>query len=201
MSVTSFIRSALSVKQIETERSRLEAFLSAFPGAYCGFGSSGLVAYNPAFLELTGLKSVSSYQDILPIFQNQDDVRFEQHVKKLLQTNENFSITLHSADLINCFRIQGVAGSDLANIETFHVLWFENISDHHSEVKFIKDRLDDSQDRQTNMKIMLDHGNDPVWLYNANNKIILCNKAYETLVQDQLDNIIESQKDYLEESV
>ena len=195
MSVTSFIRSALSVKQIETERSRLEAFLSAFPGAYCGFGAHGLVAYNPAFLTLTGLKSVSSYQDILPIFQTNDDVRFEQHVKKLFQTNENFNITLHSTDHVRCFRVQGVTGSDLAKIETFHVLWFEDISDHHHEIKIIQNKLSESNTRKLHKKIMLDHAKDPKWLYNQNGRIILCNKAYEILVQDTQDNILSTQKE------
>lgn len=195
MSFASLIRSALSVKQIETERSRLEAFLSAFPGAYCGFGSNGLVAYNLAFLALTGLKSITSYSDILPAFHSGDDVRFEQHVKKLFQTNESFSLSLRSSDHVHTFRVQGVAGSDLANIETFHVLWFEDISDIQTEIKIIQDKLSEADERKLHKKLMLDHAKDPTWLYNQNDRIILCNKSYETLVQDSHDNILSEQKE------
>lgn len=195
MAVKSYIRSLFHLRELESERSRLEAFLGAFPGAYCGFGSDGLVAYNPQFLSLTGLSSVHSYTDLLPLFKHGEETRFEHHVRRFLSQNESFQISLKTADELKTFRITGTVGSDLAQIEQFHVLWFEDISDHHFELSSAQNKSAELQNESEKLSHILNSIDDPVWLYDHNGRIILCNPAYESLVQDKQENIITTQKE------
>ena len=46
------------------EQARLEAFLAAFPGEYCGFSSQGVVAYSQGFCDTLGLETIKTIGDI-----------------------------------------------------------------------------------------------------------------------------------------
>jgi signal transduction histidine kinase len=195
MKITQFFRALFQLRQIETERARLEAFLSAFPGAYCGFGADNLIAYNQKFLNIVGLPSIKRSEDLLSIFQAGDDTRFEHFLNRFLNTNENFNVTLTLHNEQKKLRVQGVTGHDLAGIELFHVLWFEDISDHHLELSLAIQKSSEEEAERQKYKYIFDSMTDPVWLYNKNARLILCNKAYEILVQDTAQSIIESQKE------
>ncbi|MEK7802178.1 MAG: hypothetical protein AAB276_06970, partial [Pseudomonadota bacterium] len=50
--------------QLQVEKDRLEAFLAAFPGEYCGFNPDGSLAFSQGFLSLLGISKLSSITDI-----------------------------------------------------------------------------------------------------------------------------------------
>lgn len=184
----SLIGSLFTSKQSVTEKNRLEAFLASFPGAYCGFGVDGLVAYNSGFLALTGLSSVTSYHDLLPLFTAGDDARFERAINKFLNEHDGFELTLSSRDTLKTFRIKAVIGTDLSGQEKFHVLWFEDISDHHFELSGL-------QKEHEKLSHIINAIQDPVWLYDKNNQIILVNPAYVGLMNELEAVILQDQKE------
>lgn len=184
----SLIGSLFTSKQSVTEKNRLEAFLASFPGAYCGFGVDGLVAYNSGFLALTGLRSVTSYQDLLPLFTAGDEARFERAINKFLNEHDGFELTLSSRDTLKTFRIKAVIGTDLSGQEKFHVLWFEDISDYHFELSGL-------QKEHEKLSHIINAIQDPVWLYDKNNQIILVNPAYVGLMNELEAVILQDQKE------
>ena len=180
--------SLFTSKQIITEKNRLEAFLASFPGAYCGFGADGLVAYNPAFLHLTGLSHISTYHDLLVLCVPDDAPRFERAMQSFLSNAQNFELILSSRDGLKKFKIKAVVGHDLSHTETFNVLWFEDITDHHFE-------LLSAQSEQTKLSHVIHSIQDAVWLYDKNLHITLVNAAYETLVNEKHETILAEQKE------
>ena len=50
--------------RLALEKARLEAFLNAYPGEYCGFHEDGTVAYSDGFRALFGLQKIENVEDI-----------------------------------------------------------------------------------------------------------------------------------------
>ncbi|HPQ50426.1 MAG TPA: hypothetical protein PKZ89_01970, partial [Alphaproteobacteria bacterium] len=60
----SFLQKIFGNPQLSAEKDRLEAFLAAFPGEYCGFNPDGSLAYSSGFLDLLQLNTIRDFNDI-----------------------------------------------------------------------------------------------------------------------------------------
>ena len=59
-----FMHPLTGADRLRLEKSRLEAFLDAMPGQYCGFAQDGAVIYSTGFCRLLGLDTVKHLEDI-----------------------------------------------------------------------------------------------------------------------------------------
>ena len=77
---------------IKDERARLEAFLNAFPGAYCGFGTDGqTTAYHPDCEKLLGLNgNINSIHDIQNTLDGSDSAALESYYDRLEEHGRAF---------------------------------------------------------------------------------------------------------------
>src|SRR5688500_13596939 len=78
--------------QIALEKARLEAFLNAFPGEYCGFHEDGSVAYSDGFCGLLGLSGIKAVEDIQAVLAPGDAAALEGQFLALEQEGKSFSI-------------------------------------------------------------------------------------------------------------
>ena len=72
------------------ERDRLEAFLAAFPGEYCGFNPDGSLAYSKGFLELLNLRKITGITDIQHALRPGDAAALENCYIHLKEQRQKF---------------------------------------------------------------------------------------------------------------
>ncbi len=181
-----------SKARLHAEKSRLEAFLSAVPGEYCGWSVDGSVAYSQGFCDILGINAVDQLSDIQKCLQSDDSVAFEGMFNRLFSDGMPFSITVHTQDTSKTLKMSGTRGTDLSGHEHFNVLWLEDISvskradeeDQHALLGDI-DKLQDTLDA-------LPH---PVWIRDDKQAIIWCNIAYAKMVKATPSEIIARQKE------
>lgn len=189
------IKSLLGVTSLEAEKSRLEAFLAAFPGEYCGFSKDNIVAYSGHFPEMLGLKNVTDLTDVLQALRPGDDAALESCFRRLQDAGTRFSLKVRSADRTRLWRFSGSKGRDLKGIEDYDILWIEDVTTVENEIEATRDAHASSEQSLRQLRATLDAFRHPVWVRDQNNKIIWCNRFYSELLVTTPDHVLEEQKD------
>lgn len=177
------------------EKSRLEAFLSAVPGDYCGWSRDGSVAYSAGFCSLLGIERVSSIADIQNALNLSDAAALEGVFNRLRQDNIGFQIKTKSSDNLKIFRISGQKGRDLTGRDHVDVLWIEDITIQSEQHDNLLDEHSILERKISNLHLLIDHFLWPLWQRDASLDIIWCNQAYISLIGDTAENIIQEQKE------
>lgn len=76
---------------LRTEKARLEAFLDAVPGEYCGFAKDGSVIYSDQFSTLLNLQKIASIHDIQGALGTADAAALEGQFLALQEKQKPFS--------------------------------------------------------------------------------------------------------------
>jgi len=177
------------------EKSRLEAFLAAVPGDYCGWSRDGSVAYSEGFCQILGLQKIASIADIQNKLTISDSAALEGVFNRLKEDDIPFQITVQNYAENKTFRISGSRGSALANSDHFDILWLEDISEQAQLEQHYQDEFKIKEGRLKNLELSLHSFPWPLWKRDKDQNIVWCNDAYASVVGDSKDNIIEQQKE------
>ena len=165
----------LKNKQILTEKARLEAFLSAVPGEYCGWAKDGTSVYSKGFCDALGLSVIETVSDIQTLLKPDDARAFENLFALLVSEGAGFSMQVELSD--RAYKLSGTQGHDLTGKDHFYILWLEG---------------GEPEERQEDMLDVLPY---PVWLRDSDQKIVQCNVAYSDMVGVSCDDVIAKQKE------
>lgn len=188
--------------QLVLEKARLEAFLNAFPGEYCGFHEDGSVAYSDGFCALLGLLAVKSIEDVQAVLETGDAAALEGQYFKLEQEGKSFSLKVRLEGGKKTLRLRGAMGFAADGRDRFRILWVEDVSDEDDALVQIRRARENAEKQLVLTQGGLDALPLPVWLRNGTQDLIWSNAAYATMlgtgVRDVLDGQVEitlSQKD------
>jgi signal transduction histidine kinase len=180
---------------LKTEKARLEAFLDAVPGEYCGWNHDGTLAYSEGFCNLLNLREIEKINDIQNSLAPSDAAAIEGVFARLQENGESFSLIVNTADKSRTLRLSGSKGQDLDKEQQFDVLWLEDITIAHGQsLKNEKEKTEFSEQFKR-LKVLLDNIQTPVWTIDSNNKISYCNEAYANFINSSTAQVITEQKE------
>lgn len=177
------------------EKSRLEAFLAAFPGEYCGWAEDGSIAYSEGFTRLLGLDTIKSLDDIHHRLSPSDGMALEGLFTRLQAGGDNFSIEVRTADRSKILKLSGTRGRDTAGTTTFHILWLEDISAAAAEGRRKTEVLALAEQELSRLQAALDILPVPLWLRNSQTDLIWCNRAYAALLDTSAASVVADQRE------
>lgn len=184
--------------QLRAEKSRLEAFLAAMPGEYCGFSSDGSVVYSPNFLSIMGLNQLENIHDIQNILGVSDAAILEGLFNRLQEDGTKFTITVKSNNGEKHFSLSGSRGVAINNIDAFNILWLKDITEDVKTLDKIEERTTTLTQEIKSLQNTLDALPVPAWLRDDQQNLIWCNTACTSITGK---NIEETIKDKLDISV
>ncbi|MEM9469082.1 MAG: PAS-domain containing protein [Pseudomonadota bacterium] len=176
------LRTLTGAEQLEEEKSRLEAFLSAFPGEYCGFSAKSVVAYSQGFCDLFKLETISNIHDIQNALDISDSAILEGAFVDLIENNKNFMITVQVSDTTTNIKLSGTVGS--SNGQQYAILWAEDITENHKHVKTLEQNRDHAESEILRLQKILDATPIPLWMRDTKAELIWCNQAYADLAEE-----------------
>lgn len=164
--------------QLVLEKARLEAFLNAFPGEYCGFNDDGSVAYSDGFCALLGLSGIKTIEDVQSALETGDSAALEGQFLALEQEGRPFSIKVRVEGKNLILRLRGAAGTAIGGTDKFRILWAEDISEEDVTLAALKRGRETAQQQLDFIQTALDMHPVPVWLRDSTADLIWVNKAY-----------------------
>jgi len=182
---------------LREEKSRLEAFLAAVPGEYCGWDSAGTIAYSPGFGQALGVTDISNIKDIFEKLDPDDAAALEGSFNTLLDCGVPFSMTAQSRDESKKFRFSGSRGADRENSNFFTVLWLEDVTEQSVAHDIFMADQQGLRGEMERMQDSLDSLPYPVWLRDAEQKIIWCNVAYAKKIGARPSEVTLEQREFL----
>lgn len=177
---------------IKAERARLEAFLNAFPGAYCGFGvNQETIAYHPGCEDLLGISQIRTIHDVQNALRGSDSAALESYYDRLEEHGRSFTLKVTSHKDQKIIRINGRKGSDLEDKLHYFILWFEDISEQESDYSKLQEQSDSSRQDLKRLTLGLESQPFPIWFHDIKGKIVWINAAYEQITgKTQADILI-----------
>lgn len=178
-------------------QARLEAFLGAFPGEYCGWGKDGSVAYSAGFTDMLSLEKIEALSDIQDRLVPKDSASLESLFGRLREQGIKFSTSLSIADSDKVFRFSGARGYDISGSEHFDVLWIE---DRTADQRAAKRRHDEKSAQHSRLQLLENAVETlawPAWIRDKNGKIIWCNQAYAKALSTDLTDVLSNQRELL----
>ncbi len=192
-----FARSLSGVPALEEEKARLEAFLAAFPGAYCGFSDNGNVLYSAGFLNILGIDKIKNFHDIQNALSTGDAAVLEGMFYRLKEESKQFSIdVIPQNDNQKIYRITGSKGCALDNKECFTTLWIEDVTNSLKQITTHQNKTETLEKELNQFKQTLDTMNQAIWLRRSSGDIVWCNESYAKILGTNPKEIIKSQKEF-----
>ncbi len=189
------LKSFLGITDLEAEKSRLEAFLTAFPGEYCGFSQNNVVAFSSHFPDTLNLRTVTDFSDIQQALRPGDDAALESCFRRMQETGTRFSLKVRSLDNSKLLRFSGSKGKDLKGIQSYDILWIEDVTEIEKEIETLRDSRDDNEQALRRIQAALDSFQHPVWIRDKRNQIIWSNRYYSELLVSTPEKVIAEQHD------
>ncbi len=185
------------------EKARVEAFLTSFPGEYCGWadghadGKTGKdsVAYSPGFCEMLGLENVAKLTDIQGKLAPSDAAALEGLFERMEQNGLPFSTYVHNADQSKVFKLSGTQGHDGEDKVRFNILWLEDVSDDYFKNKNFEKTAVKKAERLEQLQAAFDSLPQPRWIRDKEGTILWVNDAYTDAVGLTHKAILAEQKE------
>lgn len=191
--VRSFFSTLSGADQLRIEKSRLEAFLAAMPGEYCGFSSDGSVIYSQGFLNSLYLNKLESLHDIQEKLELGDASILEGMFHTLQDNGKNFEVTVKTSDSKKFLNISGTRGSAMDNSAHFNILWLKDVTAEHTKYKDAESSKNDADQKLKALKQTLDSLPFAFWIRDTSYKIIWCNKVYADFADKKPDDVLKNQ--------
>lgn len=191
------LKEALTGKsaQVKEDKARLEAFLSAVPGEYCGWSSDGSFAYSNGFINILGLKKISHLMDIQNALGPSDGAALETMINRMEQTKSPFIFKATNFQEDKIFQISGSYGEALCGSDKYMILWIEDISKREKRFRTLEKNKEQNEQEVAKLKLALDMMPHPVWIRSMIGKLTWVNKTYCDSVKISLEDILEEQKE------
>ena len=177
--LTSFV----SAGSLRLEKARLEAFLDAFPGEYCGWMDNGNLAYSKGFCKLLNIEVIHDIDDIQNGLLTSDAAALEGLFIRLQQEGKPFTLQVQTADNSKTLKLSGSRGHDLEQNIKYDILWLENISDYREKIEELETLAQEAEDERALIQAGLDHISLPLWMRNNRTEITWCNRAYAPMTR------------------
>lgn len=184
-----------------SEQARLEAFLTAFPGEYCGWAKDGSAAYSPGFCTLLGLGGIKTFHDIHARLSPGDAAALEGLFGRLCDDGTPFTIIVKSHDETKNFKISGSQGKDRAQNNVYNVLWIEDITDQINAQNAFTEEAQKNERERAEMRMAMNVIPRPLWLRDQNQKIIWCNDTYADFLNTTREKVIADQKEIAAQTI
>lgn len=177
--------------KLARQKSRLEAFLDAFPGEYCGILDGGGAAYSNGFCDILGLKSVSGFADIQSQLNPGDAAALEGLYTRLEKHGTGFSMEAytHSGKPV---KISASQGRDLQRAEKYNVFWIEDLSSQPKPA--VKTDAHESNELRQ-VQFALNSIPRPLWLRDTHQNLVWCNSTYGEYLNMSTADILAEQKE------
>lgn len=177
------------------EKSRLEAFLSAFPGEYCGWGSDGSVVYSQGFCEMLGLKSIEKLIDIQGKLAPGDAAALEGLFERLEKNATAFTTHVKNHNESRIFKITGSQGKDTDSQNGYNILWLEDTTEGFKAREHFKHDAEIKAHQLEQLQAAFNALPQPRWLRDHNGEIIWVNQAYSDAAGITITTILNEQKE------
>jgi signal transduction histidine kinase len=176
-------------------KARLEAFLDAVPGEYCGFAEDGTVAYSDGFANLLGVASIRSLQDIQSALLPGDAAALETLYPTLHEQGHGFSIVVRSAASYRVMRLTGRQGKDLSGTVRFNIIWVEDTTVSQNRIDALESNQDQAINDRDRLQAALDLMPEPLWMRDRHGDLTWCNRAYARMVDATQATVVAEQKE------
>lgn len=190
----SFLDPLTGADRLRVEKSRLEAFLDAMPGHYCGFAQEGSVIYSPGFCRLLGMETVKTLSDVQTKLETGDAAALEGQWDRLERTGQSFTLTARHADKADlCLRLSGTRGIALDGKDRFDILWIEDITTQQNDHLLLQKKLADAESERDTFENMIDCLPRLFWRRGPGTELQWTNKAYADAFNREQQQIIVEQ--------
>lgn len=169
-------------EQLTQEKARLEAFLNAFPGEYCGFHEDGSVVYSEGFCAMLGVTGLKAVEDIQARLETGDSAALEGLYLKLEQEGKPFSLRVRTEGRRKTLRLRGAAGAASDGRDRFRILWVEDVSEEEDTLATAQKAREEAERTLGMIEGGLDTLPYPVWIRDASQGLNWVNKAYAHLL-------------------
>lgn len=181
--------------KLRAEKARLEAFLAAVPGEYCGFSSDRSIAYSKGFCDLLNLVEIRSLADIQNRLAPGDAAALESLFDRIQNKMAPFTMVAKSHDGKKSYKLSGSCGHDLSIQDHFFILWIEDITQEVEAQEKHSANTDEDKERLKRLEESLNNIHRPIWIRDDTQKIIWVNNSYIESAGIPLGEIIETQKE------
>ena len=193
---SSFLRKLTGGGAEANDAARLEAFLSAFPGEYCGWSERGEVIASPGLPALLGAESIRSLADIQSRLDPGDAAALEGLMDRLRRSGANFAIAARTHDGTKSLRISGAKGAAPDNKHVFHVLWIEDTENAAPmQNSSLSNAMQSHESELVKSRAALNAIPRPLWLRDSGQKIIWCNTTYADFLNTTVETVLKDQKE------
>lgn len=181
--------------QLQVEKDRLEAFLAAFPGEYCGFNPDGSLAFSQGFLSLLGIAKLSSITDIQHALRPGDSAALETCFIRLRENRQHFVLKVQTVDNTKILRLTGAGGAALNGTDRYDIMWVEDVTIQEHEIEEKRAVQQSLELEIKKFKAVFTAFNFPVWLHNAAGDVIWGNTAYTRILKLPLEKVMDDKKE------
>lgn len=179
------------------ERDRLEAFLSAFPGEYCGFNPDGSLAYSKGFLPLLNLQRIGGISDIQHALRPGDAAALEHCYISLKEKQQHFVLKAQTLDEQKILRLTGGTGNAINGNDQYDIIWIEDITAVEKELEQKRAEQNRLEHEIRKYYAVLGAVTFPVWIHKAAGEVMWCNTAYADILGASVDDVLRDKKDVL----
>lgn len=175
------------------EKRRLEAFFSALPLEYCGWGPGGSLLYSRGFTKLLGIEHITSVHDIENAIVPTDAAAFESSFLSLNRNAQSFATTVRTINGDRILKISGTKGRDLGGQDPYDIIWLQDITPYALEAEDLRGDFKSAKVEANKMRTTLDAFPMPVWFADALSDIAWVNASYARALNKTAEDIVETQ--------
>lgn len=183
------------IAPLRAEKERMEAFMAAAPGAWCGFGSDSSVAYNAELLKTLGLEKIDGITDIQNALSPSDAAVLEGLFIALQEKGLPFSMNARSSARECVFKIVARRGSVPGDFFHYDVLWFEDITVSQAAYERVRESCEKAEDERDRFQTAFDNFPLPLWMRDARTSITWCNRAYARALETTPATVVAEQRE------
>jgi signal transduction histidine kinase len=187
--------------RLEAEKARLEAFLTAFPGEYCGWGKDGGIAYSQGFCAILGLETLKSLEDVQGRLSPGDAAALAGLFDRLENEGTAFTIVVKNHSEDQTYKISGSQGRDLKGEDYYNVLWIEDITEQSNAQTAFAAEAESKEQQLKQMTLALSSIPRPLWIRDESQKIIWCNDTYAEFLNTTKEQVISQQKEIAAQTI
>lgn len=187
----SLFKRILAPKRVYAEKDRLEAFLAAFPGEYCGFNPDGSLAYSLGFLTLLGIPQIRNFEDIQHALRAGDAAALESCLMRLKENRQKFILKVQTIKGGKILRFTGAAGHALNGTDSYEIIWVEDITATESEIEKKRSLHQNFEHEIKKFHTLLGAMTTPLWMYDSKGIMLWCNQAYARLLGKTPDEVLD----------
>lgn len=175
------------------EKRRMEAFFSALPQAYCGWGPDGTVMTSRGFCRLFDIPGVRTIHDIENALDPSDAAALDAQFLVLERAGHEFDLDVRTHGRNRTVRISGKIGRDLSMQGRYIILWAQDVTIEALARTELQNDAETSKQALERIKDERDVLPWAVWNISRDGALLWVNKHYANIVRKDRDDIVKEQ--------